>query len=181
MGTVYNRGTRHKARWWVTYKEADGTRQWTASHQPTKAQARKYLEQIETRIAAGKVGIEEPKDEPLCGDLMTLWIDGLHNRNAQDDRTRWRRHLLPEFGEMQISQVILSVVMEWIDKQRAAGKLADASIRHNLNLLSRFFSWPSSAVTPRSTPSGRSRPASDPSRAPKRTSPGFAATPSFAC
>ena len=31
--------------------------------------------------------------------------------------------------------------MEWIDEQRAAGELGEASIRHNMNLLSRFFSW----------------------------------------
>ncbi len=31
--------------------------------------------------------------------------------------------------------------MRWIDDQRAEGKLADATIRHNLNLMSRFFSW----------------------------------------
>jgi hypothetical protein len=29
----------------------------------------------------------------------------------------------------------------WIDDQRAAGELSEASIRHNMNLLSRFFSW----------------------------------------
>jgi site-specific recombinase XerC len=28
-----------------------------------------------------------------------------------------------------------------IDEQRAAGELGEASIRHNMNLLSRFFSW----------------------------------------
>jgi integrase len=31
--------------------------------------------------------------------------------------------------------------MEWIDEQRAACELGEASIRHNMNLLSRFFSW----------------------------------------
>jgi integrase len=31
--------------------------------------------------------------------------------------------------------------MGWIDAQREAGELSEASIRHNMNLLSRFFSW----------------------------------------
>ena len=61
------------------------------------------------------------------------FLDGLTNRNAADDRSRGRRHLLPAFE--------LGAVMEWIDEQRAAGELSDASIRHNMNLLSRFFSW----------------------------------------
>jgi len=31
--------------------------------------------------------------------------------------------------------------MDWIDRQRSEGKLGDGSIRHNLKLLSRFYSW----------------------------------------
>ncbi len=42
---------------------------------------------------------------------------------------------------MRLPDVTLAKVMEWIDEQRAAGKIGDASIRHNMNLLSRFFSW----------------------------------------
>lgn len=134
MGTVYNRGTRAKPNWYVAYEE-NGRRVSKRSRQPTKAQARKYLEQIEARIASGLVGVPEPSEDPTCEDLMTRWSEGLRNRNVKDDQSRLRRHLLPEFGERKISSVTLAVVMEWIDKQRAAGTLSDASIRHNLNLL----------------------------------------------
>jgi len=41
--------------------------------------------------------------------------------------------------------------MEWIDDQRAAGELSDASIQHNMNLMSRFFSWAITAAKHRST------------------------------
>jgi hypothetical protein len=42
---------------------------------------------------------------------------------------------------MRLAEVSLETVMEWIDEQRAAAELSESSIRHNMNLLSRFFSW----------------------------------------
>jgi integrase len=141
MGTVYNRGTRSKPNWYVAFKDAHGRRRALPSHQPTKFLAKRWLETIEARIANGKVGIEEPADEPRCETLMTRWAEGLRNRNARDDRSRLHRHLRPEFGERRITEITLAMVMEWIDRQRDGGSLSDASIRHNLNLLSRFFSW----------------------------------------
>jgi len=86
-------------------------------------------------------GREEPASAPLCGPLIEQFLDGLANRNADDDRSRGRRHLMPRFAELRVAEVTLATVMAWIDEQRAAGELSDASIRHNMNLLSRFFSW----------------------------------------
>lgn len=141
MGTVHNRGTRAKPNWYVIYKDRDGKRKWAPSHQPTKALARRYLEQIEARIADGLVGIETPQEKPGCHELLTQWASGLRNRNARDDQTRLKRHLLPKFGKLRLDEITLPLVMNWIDEQQGAGELSDASIRHNLNLLSRFFSW----------------------------------------
>lgn len=72
---------------------------------------------------------------------MEQWLDGLTNRNAQDDRTRVAKHVLPVFGDRRLSEVGLPAVMAWLDDMKAAGKLGGASRRHNLNELSRFFSW----------------------------------------
>src|SRR5262249_50886030 len=54
---------------------------------------------------------------------------------------RLKKHVQPVFGSIRISQIALGSVMKWIDDQRATGKLSDPTIRHNLNLLSRFFGW----------------------------------------
>ncbi|WP_428262153.1 tyrosine-type recombinase/integrase [Haliangium sp.] len=171
MGSIYNRGTRTKPNWYIAYKDANGRRKTVPSRQPTKALARKYLEQVEARIAAGKIGIEEPTVEPTCGELMNEWAAGLRNRNAQDDRSRLRRHVLPAFEGTRIAAIDLAAVMSWIDRQRAGGKLSDASIRHNLNLLSRFFAWAiergHTDVNPvRQIPTGRR-----PRQSPKRQQP----------
>jgi integrase len=140
MGTVFNRGTRDRPNWYVGYQE-HGEWKYRPSHQPTKAQAKRYVAEVEARLARGQVGIEEAADAPRFAPLLQQFLDGLTNRNAGDDRSRARRHLVPAFSAMRVPDVTLAKVMAWIDEQRAAGEIGDSSIRHNMNLLSRFFSW----------------------------------------
>ena len=141
MGSVFNRGTRAKPKWYGKYKNADGGWKTVATKQPTKTLAKRYIDQIEGRVADGFVGIEKPSEEPLIAELMEAWLGGLSNRNADDDRSRVRKHVLPVFGDRRLSEMRLPVVMAWLDEMKAAGKLGGASRRHNLNQLSRFFSW----------------------------------------
>ncbi len=142
MGTIYNRGTRTNPNWYVAYKDETGRRRAIPSGQTTKAQAKEYLREVESRVARIKAGIEAaPVVEPMCGELLQKWAAGLRNRSAKDDHCRLRLHVMPRFGESRLSEVTLAALMRWIDDQRAAGKLSDATIRHNLNLVSRFFSW----------------------------------------
>ncbi len=140
MGTVFNRGTKDAPNWYVGYRE-HGRWVYKASRQPTKALAKRFVSEIESRIARGLVGMEEDGDAPGFKGLFQSFLDGLMNRNADDDRSRGKRHLASKFDRMLLADVDLGAVMEWIDEQRAAGELSDASIRHNMNLLSRFFSW----------------------------------------
>lgn len=140
MGTVFNRGTKDKPNWYVGYRD-NGRWVYKPSQQPTKAQAKRWVQEIEARIARGQVGIENDADALVFEPAFTAFLDGLTNRNADDDRSRGRRHVLPRFGRMRLPDVSLASVMEWIDEQRAGGAIGDASIRHNMNLLSRFFSW----------------------------------------
>jgi integrase len=148
MGSVISRGTRSKPKYYVKYKDTDGRWKMRLSKQPTKDQARKYLAQVEARVARGKIGIEEQVVVPLAGKLMEDWAETLINRNARDDRGRLKKHLLPKFRKYQIKNIMMPVLLNWIDEQRRKKEpktkkrlLADGSIRHNLNLLSRFFSW----------------------------------------
>ena len=140
MGTVFNRGTKDKPNWYVGYRDG-GRWIYKPSRQSTKAQAKRWVQEIESRIARGQVGITDDDEAPTFKPSFDAFLDGLTNRNADDDRSRGRRHLLPKFGRMKLASVALASIMEWIDEQRAAGELSEASIRHNMNLLSRFFSW----------------------------------------
>lgn len=140
MGTVFNRGTKDAPKWYVGYRE-NGRWNYKPSRQPSKALAKRFVQEIESRIARGLVGMEDVDDAPGFKSMFQTFLDGLVNRNAEDDRSRGRRHIASKFDRKLLADVDLGAVMEWIDEQRAAGELSDASIRHNLNLLSRFFSW----------------------------------------
>jgi integrase len=110
--------------------------------------------------------VDEAKRRKMCGELMDEWSPTLTNRSAKDDRSRLAKHIRPYFAHLQPSEVKLPTVMQWIDKMRATtlsattidkdgqpkpsrgrkrasvdGKLSDATTRHAMNLLSRFFSW----------------------------------------
>lgn len=138
---VYNRGTKHRPNWWIRFRDIDGQDVSTPTHLPTKAEASAIAAQIKVRLAAGKFGIERPEETHRCGPLMQDWLASLTNRNAKDDRSRVTLHVLPVFAELTLKDVTLPVVMRWLDRMKAEGKLAPASMRHCLNQLSRFFSW----------------------------------------
>jgi hypothetical protein len=112
-------------------------------YKPRASRSRRPREALGSsrRIARGQVGIEDDDDAPTFKASFDSFLDGLVNRNAADDRSRGRRHVLPHLERKRLADIDLGAVMEWIDDQRAAGELSDASIWHNMNLLSRFFSW----------------------------------------
>ena len=100
------------------------------------------LAQIESRVAGGRVGIEAYAPSPVCGPLMKQWIETLTNRNKQDDKTRFERHVREYWEAKTMAEAQeLGPVMIWLDLQQAKEELSPSSVRHNLNLLSRFFSW----------------------------------------
>lgn len=143
MGTIVRRGTRDQPLYYALFLDADGRRKMRRLRVPTKDEARKMLAQIEARIAEGRVGIETRAADPLCGPLMDQWIATLSNRNKQDDKTRYERHVRPYWANRTMGEAQqLRAVMTWLDLQKGAGNtLSSGSIRHNMNLLSRFFSW----------------------------------------
>ena len=141
MGSVYNRGTRSSPNWYASYKDIDGKRRAIATRQPTKVLARRFLEQIEARIANGQVGLTARLEQPLCAALMTDWAASLTNRDSQRNRNLIRRHLVPAFGHGRLGDIDLPAVMRWLDRERAKGELAEPTIRQHLGLLSRFFAW----------------------------------------
>src|SRR4029077_9844511 len=95
---------------------------------------------VERDLAAGRDPFAVVRVPEAVRALLERWRDGLANRNADDDRSRIDRHLMPKFGSMTLDAVTLPVVMDWID-ELAATNLSAQSQRHALNTLSRFFSW----------------------------------------
>jgi hypothetical protein len=142
MGGIIPRGARDNPQFYIRYGDVDGGRKTRRVRVATREDARKLLVQAEARVAQGRVGLEPVVALPRCGPLMAEWVSMLANRNAQDDRTRYQRHIRAALEGMLVRDAQeIGPVMTWIDRQRKAGELSEPSIRHNMNLLSRFFSW----------------------------------------
>jgi integrase len=142
MGDILRRGTRDKPRFYIRYQDLDAGRKTRRVRVSTRDEARQLLALAEARVAQGRVGMEPIVALPKCGPLMDEWLETLANRNAADDRSRYKRHIRAAFADMLVRDAQeIGPVMTWMDRQRKAGKLSEASIRHNMNLLSRFFSW----------------------------------------
>ena len=152
MGAIVVRGSRSAPRVYGQYVDHDGVRRTRLLRGArTKADARHLLAQIELRVAAGIPGMpgddagrEAPSVPAIvtAGPLMRRWLAGLENRNALLDRQRAQKHLLPVWEQVPMDKAQqLPAVMEWLDEMKRARTLSPQSMRHNLNLLSRFFAW----------------------------------------
>ena len=89
-----------KPNWYVGYRE-NGRWVYKPSQQPTKAQAKRWS-RIEGRVSRGHVGIDESDDSPTFKVLFEQFSEGLTNRNAADDRSRGKRHVVPKFARMRL-------------------------------------------------------------------------------
>jgi integrase len=157
MGSVISRGSRDNPKHFIKYREADGTQRMRLSKQPTKSLAKQLLADVESRVARGLPAFpnEGKKTDSKAGELLDAFKESMSNRNADDDRSRLDRHLKPRFEKMKLAEIDLAAVMQWIDDmksgkarvfdrakdKRVAAQLSGASMRQNVNLLSRFFSW----------------------------------------
>ena len=147
MGRIIVRGTRDLPKVYADYYDVDGTRRTRLlKGARTKAEGKALLAGIEARVAAGKPGLaadEAPAPGAVpIGPLMRRWMDGMENRNAKLDRQRAEKHLLPVWEGMAMDRAQqLPGVMEGLDHMKRATVLSPQSMRHNLNLLSRFFAW----------------------------------------
>jgi integrase len=151
MGFVIRRGTRDKPRYYVRYVDVGGGEKTRRVPALTRVKAEEFLHEVEDNLMRGRLGMDAKGPAPIVGPLMDEWLEALANRNAADDRSRFKRHVRPAFAHMTLPQALeIGPVMNWVSRQRAARKeaaggektgLSDGSIRHNLNLLSRFFSW----------------------------------------
>ncbi len=66
--------------WYIRYYDGDGRRRIRASKQPTYAEARRMLVQIEAQIARGEAGIVAPKSKITVAELCTRFLDAAHPR-----------------------------------------------------------------------------------------------------
>ena len=76
--------------WYLRYVDADGRRKQRASHQPTRALARRMLVEIEARIARGLVGVPEPPPPQLTVAELTARFLAEYSRPQIKDLAMYR-------------------------------------------------------------------------------------------
>ena len=142
MGDIVRRGTT----WYVRYKDSDGTRRMRKSHQPTRELARRYLLEIEGRVARGNIGIPEPAPAaPVLSVLVERFL-GEYSRPRIKDLAQYRIHagkclrrVLPVLGALRADAV------QPADVARARDELlrrrAPASVRAALAYLQTVYAW----------------------------------------
>lgn len=152
MPSVFNRGTRHNPRWYVKYRDQDGRWKMVRSQQATKKQALIYVQHIEGRIAAGKIGIPEPTPEETTrtrltvNELCTKFLAEYSSPRLKD-AARYRKavgftlhHLKKALGHMRVVDVGRPHLNSLRDEKLAEG-LSKATVKLLLAYTSRMWNW----------------------------------------
>jgi len=159
MGYLRNRGTKNEPKWYVRYRDSDGKWKERPSHQPTKEAARRYVAEIEARVARGNIGIPEPTAEELARksvrvrDLTMRFLGevegvaGYSSPRLKDlgvyrsqARTTFKVRILPTLGDRAAVSVTVADVKRLRDAQLAGG-LKPGSVAQTLAYLSRLYTW----------------------------------------
>ncbi len=167
MASVYNRGTRELPNYWAKYKDEGGNWRSVPTKQPTKAQARRWIEEVEARIRRGQVGIEplvEPVRVPTLKQLADLFVAQYSTPRVKDIETyrstakyMLERHIIPALGSKPADKVRpadLEALRDWGLREgkvrRRAGKggstdaaegLKPQTVKHWLMCISRIYNW----------------------------------------
>ncbi len=144
MGDIVRRGTT----WYVRYKDVDGVRRMRASHQPNRELARRYLLEVEARIARNLVGIPEPAPAAPVVTIKDLTERFLteYSRPRIKDLTRYRQHVRKYFRMvLPVLGKIPADTLKPADVARARDRLtqcfAPGTVRVALAYLAAVFAW----------------------------------------
>jgi integrase len=137
QGCVYQRGPRN---WWIKWRERGRIRY------KGGLESSELADQIRAKIVAdlqaGRAGLPaEPRDVPALGALADDWLKRREptHRASRADRSRWKKHLRPFFGDARPGEVDHASIRRFIESKLAAG-LNASTVGHCIRLLSSFFS-----------------------------------------
>ena len=132
--------------YYVRYKDVDGRRKMRASHQPSLQLARRYLLEVEGRVARGLIGIPEAAQKaPLVKELIDRFLRE-YSRPKIKDLTRYRRlaqtalrRVLPVIGMRPADSLTPSDLARL--RQNLTERFASNSTRLALTFAATVFSW----------------------------------------
>lgn len=132
--------------WYIRYTEVDGSRRAVATRQPTAAEARKILIQVEARVARGKAGIaEQAGPTPTIAQLCERFL-AEYSRPRIKDIKKYRltartalRRALPYLGKLKANAVTDLELHRM--REGLISKYAANSVRVTLAHVGTVFSW----------------------------------------
>lgn len=133
--------------WYVRYRDSDGRRKQRASHQQSKAEARRFLLEIEARVARGLVGIPEPAPvvEGTVADLCARYLREFSSPKIKDlaayrgcASTELKR-LLPWLGRRHLHQLTREDIEAAL--REAQAKYRPNTVRTSAAKLQAVLSW----------------------------------------
>jgi integrase len=151
MASVYNRGTRSKPNFWVSWIDNAGQHR-AEKVGPDKTLALQVKAKIEGDLAASKAGrrfdidVEPPAPVPTFNEAADAFIarrsapdaDGKPMRRSwKDDRARLDKYLRPRFGRRSLDDIHEGDLRQLIDGLRMT--LKPQSIRNCLAIVSRIY------------------------------------------
>lgn len=131
--------------WYIRYRDVDGRRKQRASHQPSKAEARRLLLEVEARVARDRVGIPEPTQDITVATLCARFLAEYANPRIKDlERYRRSGHyalkpVLAAIGRIPISQLTRQTLERLRDKLSV--ECAANTVRYHLRPLGATLSW----------------------------------------
>lgn len=140
MGSVYPRGNKL----WIRFKGPDG--KWTQSKTDLSVgqerQARKLLERVESKIAAGVEFGEKDAGPLTVARYSERWLEERRQLGVadwQNDQARLRDHVNPRIGSMRLDEVRPRHLIALIKALRTGGKLAPKTIYNVYSVLKGLF------------------------------------------
>ncbi len=154
MGDIIKRkGKDGRTRYYARYLDTDGKRKMRATNQTSERDAKRYLGEVEARIARGKIGIPEPTPEELARQSITVKEIGdafveryaspkIKDRHAYMNQVRaaLNARINPTLGHHPAAAVTSLDVERWRDELLADGCAANTVINY-LGMLSKVFGW----------------------------------------
>lgn len=133
--------------WYVRYRDSDGRRKQRASHQQSKAEARRFLLAIEGRVARGLVGIAEPAPavEGTVAELCERYLREFSSPKIKDLATFRAcaatavKRLLPWLGRCQLDQLTRENIEAAL--REAQAKYRANTVRTSAAKLQAVLSW----------------------------------------
>ena len=131
--------------WYIRYRDTDGRRKQRASHQPTKAEARRLLVEVEARVSRDRVGMPAPVAALTVAELCERFL-AEHASPKIKDLARYRRTVryalrpvLDTIGRVAVARLdraVLERLRDGLSRRCAAN-----TVRSHLRPLGAALSW----------------------------------------